>query len=203
MNSKADRKNAIASIVNSNKIHTQEELVSALDKKGISVTQATLSRDIKEMGVVKVSDSEHGQYYSIPRITSSGSRRCVEKIDVSGQLCVLHTQPGFASPIASSLDSSDIPGIMGTIAGDDTVLVMLRENVKKADILPTLRSMFCISDITVRTAGPGDLKYAEDICEEIYISSFNKEGAFARRKNSTIRVTAVSDIAALCRKLFQ
>ena len=107
MNIKDNRQAAITSIINSRRIHTQEELADALGEKGHSVTQATLSRDTKELGAIKVPDA-YGFYYKMPSRAVSYNSMNIEKIDISGQLCVLHSKPGFASAIASVVDSAQI-----------------------------------------------------------------------------------------------
>ena len=187
MKLKNDRKSAVEEIINSSKIHTQEELVAALAGMGISTTQATLSRDIKELGAFKVADSDSSFYYKIPPVQASQNHLSIEKIELSGQLCVLHSQPGFASAVASLLDRTGINGVMGTIAGDDTVLVMLRDDVNVEEVGSVIRSMFNVADIDVHVAGPDDCVYAEDICEEIYVSSQERKTGIARRTPEYIR----------------
>lgn len=186
MNAKVNRKTAIANIINAHKIRTQEELIAALSKEGINVTQATLSRDIKEMGAVKAPDGE-GFYYRIPTNRTIGTNHMnINKIEVSGQMCVLHSQPGFASAIASILDSSAIDGVMGSIAGDDTVLVMLRDDADQVFVENSIRALFNISEIIVRIATPADTKFAEEICREIFISSQERKTGIANREPSYI-----------------
>ena len=178
---KVNRKKVLTGIINSGRIHTQEELVKALEEKGFTVTQATLSRDLKEIGAIKVSDSENGMYYKIPQSNFVRTHLNVDSIDVSGQICVLHAQPGFASAIASVVDGAHIEGVMGSIAGDDTVLVMLREDADTNFISRVFKGMFNISDVIVRVAKPSDTRYAEEIVEEIYISSQERRTGIARR----------------------
>ncbi len=181
MNEKINRKEVIKEIINSQKIHTQEELAQELEKNGILVTQATLSRDIKELGAMKVLHPQEGYCYRIShRISASGHMK-ITSIEVSGQMCVLHCMPGFASAIASFMDNTHIKGVMGTIAGDDTVLVMLNEECDKDFISRTIRALFCVSEVVVRVAEPEDTKYAPEICREIYISSQERKTGIARR----------------------
>lgn len=189
MNSKIDRKNAIAQIIHTKKIRSQEELADELAAKNIFVTQATLSRDIKELGAVKVTDSESGQHYILPRtpLPSSKSPINLNTFEISGQICVLHCHPGFAPAIASLLDKAGVEGVMGSIAGDDTVLVLLRQDYNRTYITEVLRSMFNISEITVRIATKDDEVYAEDICKEIFISSQERKTGIAKRTPEYIR----------------
>lgn len=188
MNGKTDRKSAILGIINSRKVHTQEELADLLSQKGFGVTQATLSRDIKQLGAVKVADVDGGMYYRIPyKPVSRKSNMDINRIEVSGQLCVLHSQPGFASAIASLVDDAQIDGVMGTIAGDDTVCIMLRCDCDTDAVASTIRSMFNISEVDVRIATAEDVKFAEDICDEIYISSQERKTGIARRSPEYIK----------------
>lgn len=188
MTEKINRKKIISGILESSEVHNQEELARILSEKGINTTQATLSRDIKELGAVKIPDGAGGMCYKVPHSRNIlHSNINVDGIEISGQLCVLHTQPGFASPIASAVDGAAINGIMGTIAGDDTVLVMLRSDADKEHVSATIRTMFNISDIIVRVAGPEDTVYAEAICDEIYVSSQERKTGIARRTPEYIR----------------
>ena len=188
MQGKKDRKSVITHLISGNEIHTQEELLAALSNSGIQVTQATLSRDIKELGAVKVSDGKGGMCYRMPSVHRSPTNHMnINKIEVSGQLCVLHSLPGFAPAIASMLDSAGIEGIMGSIAGDDTVLAMLRSDADALAVENAIRSLFNISEITVRRATPEDEKYAEDICREIYISSQERKTGIANRTPEYIK----------------
>lgn len=177
---KSSRKSVIADVIKTQKIHTQEDLMHILKAKGYSVTQATLSRDINELGASKATDPIEGQYYVLPELPEHNNIN-VESIDISGQLCVLHAKPGFASAIASVVDHTRIEGIMGSIAGDDTVLVLMKEDADKKFILTTLKKLFNISDIIVRPATPKDTRYAGAISNEIYISSLERKTGIARR----------------------
>ena len=180
MSIKENRQSIISGIINSSHIRTQEELVKALQEKGIEVAQATLSRDIKELGAVKVPDDK-GFYYKMPSPVIAKNPMNVDRIDISGQLCVLHAKPGFASAIASVLDAAAIDGVMGTIAGDDTILLLLREDADNILVENSVKAIFNISEIVVRTANRDDIKYAEDICREIFISSQERKTGIANR----------------------
>jgi len=182
MADKINRKSVIQSLINTGRIHTQEELAEALSKKGIEVTQATLSRDIKEIGAIKVSDPVFGICYSIPSAPIRRSSAVnVESIDVSGQICVLKCKPGFAPIVASEIDKAGFEGIMGTIAGDDTVFAALTKQTSEDAAKAALKSYFNVSEIIVRTATKEDTQYAEEIVEEIYISSQERKTGIARR----------------------
>ena len=180
MSIKENRQSIIRGIINSSRIHTQEELVKVLQEKGIEVAQATLSRDIKDLGAVKVPDDK-GFYYKMPSPVIAKNPMNVDKIDISGQLCVLHAKPGFASAIASVLDAAAIDGVMGTIAGDDTILMLLRKDTDNTLVENSVKAIFNISEIVVRTATRDDVKYADDICREIFISSQERKTGIANR----------------------
>lgn len=142
MSDKQHRKAAIAEIIRNQRIHTQDELISVLKSKGYSVTQATLSRDVKELGAVKRPDSVEGTYYVLPRHGNTTNHIGIESIEISGQLCVIRSQPGYASAAAAVIDRANMQNVMGTIAGDDTVLVMLKETADKDVIRKSLLSIF-------------------------------------------------------------
>ena len=105
----------------------------------------------------------------------------INSIEISGQICMLKCMPGYAAPIAAFVDNAKIKGVMGTIAGDDTIAVLLREDADKDFISKTIRALFCVSEITVRVATEEDTKYAKEICEEIYISSQERKTGIANR----------------------
>ena len=130
---KRARQQVVGDVVRGGRIHTQQELVTALREKGYRVTQATVSRDITEMGLLKVS-REGSMVYALPSSEAaaelSGEQRLAGllrelPIDVhaSGTLLVIRAVPGSAHAIAAALDRARWPGVLGTIAGDDTLFV--------------------------------------------------------------------------------
>lgn len=132
---KQKRQSAILQIIEETCIHTQEELSDALQKRGFDVTQATVSRDIKELRLLKKPTAD-GSRYTAP--TSEGLREgamhansifhsAVKTVDYAMHTIVIHTLPGMADAAAITLESMEWPEILGTIAGDDTVLVILRD----------------------------------------------------------------------------
>ena len=131
INSVSARRSAAIAAINSGRIHSQEDLVQALKKAGYPVTQATASRDIEEIGAVRIRNQKGEMVYSIAEDSDSSLARSMPlpqelilSVDSSGNLAVVRTPPGGAQLLASSLDHSGIKGIIGTIAGDDTVLVV-------------------------------------------------------------------------------
>jgi transcriptional regulator of arginine metabolism len=134
MSSVTARRAKAISLIKAGLIHSQSDLVKALKKAGYPVTQATASRDLEEIGAVrgrnaagdsvyKISDSDDE---SISRTMPMPSELIIS-VESSGNLAVVRTPPGGAQLLASSLDHSGITDIIGTIAGDDTVLVVSRK----------------------------------------------------------------------------
>lgn len=132
---KARRRLKIREIIAATDIETQEELVEALRQAGFSVTQATVSRDIKEMGLVKTPTADGRYKYALPGEKGVSSlhklRRALEdsfvKLDYTDNLLVLKTLPGNAHSVAALIDQLDWPEVMGTIGGDDTILILCRD----------------------------------------------------------------------------
>jgi transcriptional regulator of arginine metabolism len=140
--SKAARHERILALIRSRQVHSQAELGDLLAAEGLATTQATLSRDLEELGAVKVRGTDgRGASYFVPEAglaplraaeqAPERLRRLLRELltgaDFSGNLVVLRTPPGAAQFLASALDRSGLPDIVGTIAGDDTVLVVARE----------------------------------------------------------------------------
>lgn len=133
---KKERHQIIRDLVEARNIETQEELARALQESGFNVTQATVSRDIKELMLVKVSDMRGGYRYAFPKershMMSSEQlerliRSSVISIRAGGNLVVLHTLPGTAQGVAYAIDSMKWLGVMGTVAGDDTIFVAIEQ----------------------------------------------------------------------------
>ncbi|MGA3188221.1 MAG: ArgR family transcriptional regulator [Bryobacteraceae bacterium] len=134
---KSYRQGQILKLIRSHHPHTQEDLAKALRTIGIPATQVTLSRDIRELGLVKTPD---GYAQGLPEALSNGpdaltlAREFVQDVRVAQNLLVLRTRPGQANAVAVALDNADWPEITGTIAGDDTILVVAPD-VKTAESL--------------------------------------------------------------------
>jgi len=127
---KAYRQGQIRNLIRTRTVHTQEDLAHALEEFGITTTQVTLSRDIRELGIVKTSDGyrEIAALEEHPPADGGHARRAVEEflrdVRVAQNLLVLKTDPGNANPLAVALDRASWPEVVGTIAGDDTVLIV-------------------------------------------------------------------------------
>lgn len=131
---KLQRHFAIMDIIAKRRVTTQEELCEALKESGFKITQATVSRDIKELQLIKIPDQE-GYRYSMPDNTAYKNtidrmkrvfKDSVINIDCSENLVVIKTLPGTANSVASMIDASDWKQIIGTVAGDDTILVVVK-----------------------------------------------------------------------------
>ena len=142
MSTKKERLDTICRIIQTKAISNQEELLKELDSSGFSVTQATLSRDIKQLKVAKIHDGNGDYVYRLPEENtvlpqeSTGSKKL--NIEFSGHLAVLKTRPGYAMGIASDIDSHAPSEILATIAGDDTILIIPRNGVSQEKIIAAL-----------------------------------------------------------------
>lgn len=136
-------------IINKNEIETQEDLAEALRNEGYLVTQATVSRDIKDLGLIKVMTPNKTYKYAQPASTeqkSSGKmlnlfRECVISIDYAGHLIVIKTVSGGANSAATLVDKLNFPEVMGCVAGDDTILVVIKDQQKIVPIVEKLKSL--------------------------------------------------------------
>ena len=131
------RQNEIIKIVQSQDVETQEQLLEELKSRGFVTTQATISRDIKELRLVKELTGSGGYRYALSeRKTASTSdtrlrnifKEGVISVDVAQNIVVVRTMPGLASAACSALDNMEIEGMVGTLAGDDTGILIMRDN---------------------------------------------------------------------------
>ena len=131
------RQNEILSIVQSKDIDTQEQLLEELRTRGFTTTQATISRDIKELRLVKELTASGNYRYTLsdrkPPAASDNRLRNIFKegvvsVDVAQNIVVVRTMPGLASAACSALDAMDIDGMVGSLAGDDTGILIMRDN---------------------------------------------------------------------------
>jgi transcriptional regulator of arginine metabolism len=160
---RAARQARIAELITQRAIRSQAELATLLAAEGVEVTQATLSRDLDELGAVKLRGPDGGApVYALPedghpmRASASGVSRLARLLgellvatEASGNLVVLRTPPGAAQFLASAVDRSALHDVVGTIAGDDTVLVVAREGVPGSELARRLEGLR-----TPGTAGP-------------------------------------------------
>ena len=154
MKVKNSRLDAIRLILSTQEIGSQEELLSELSKEGFTLTQATLSRDLHQLRVVKTVGVQGRFRYILTRphqyrhAGEQGEVRAVTvpqeangfiSIKFSGNIAVIRTKPSYASTLAYHIDNYDFPEIIGTIAGDDTVMMVISENTTRAAVLRALR----------------------------------------------------------------
>jgi len=131
---KSNRQNAIIDIIENNDIETQEELIGLLAKKGYKVTQATVSRDIRELKLIKVT-GELGKYkYIFPAAGSDDGQHVyiaafaasIKSVETAMNLVIIKTYPGLANAVAANIDAQGELGIVGCVAGDDTIFAATR-----------------------------------------------------------------------------
>ena len=147
---KTQRQAKIMEIVSSRDVETQEQLLEALQEAGFYSTQATISRDIKELRIVKeltslgnyrytVSAGDQGSTFSARLNTIF--RECVNGIDYAQNIIVVRTLPGLASAAGSAIDAMNLNTIVGTLAGDDTVMVVMRDTNAAALLCGEIKSL--------------------------------------------------------------
>jgi transcriptional regulator of arginine metabolism len=151
MSSKVQRQQLIAKLVGQHNVSNQPQLVDLLATEGIVATQATVSRDLDDLGAVKVRVPGGDSVYAIPdyepaRLAPHDQLRrvmgeWVAEVDHSGNLVVVRTPPGCAHVVASALDRSGMTGLLGTVAGDDTMLCIATEDVGGPALAAQLREL--------------------------------------------------------------
>jgi len=135
---KANRQQTIMELLEREVIPNQEELRKQLGKKGLDVTQATLSRDLRELGVVKRVTGEGLYRYSRPAVSRGAP---LVRCQVSGNLVVFRTKAGLAPAVAYQIDAMDLPEVLGTVAGEDTLLAVVAEGYDPVQVKEKLRRL--------------------------------------------------------------
>jgi transcriptional regulator of arginine metabolism len=120
---KDDRQKRILSLIRAKPIGTQEELKSLLERAGVPATQSSVSRDLEELGVVK-----HHGHYTVPRANGAAASGLLSLEMAGDHLVVARTEPGLASAVAVQIDGAAIPDIVGTLAGEDTIFIAVRDS---------------------------------------------------------------------------
>lgn len=147
---KTKRQNELMRLISENVITTQEELLEDLRNLGFNVTQATVSRDMRELKISKVSDPNGVLRYAAstpitvkktPLNLNSALTDSIVKIDCAFNDIVIHTMPGLAGAIAVAIDALHIDQVLGCVAGDDTILLITRTEESASDICLRLREM--------------------------------------------------------------
>lgn len=140
---------AIKRLVSTNAIANQDQLQKFLKKEGIDATQATLSRDLRELRIIKSHTDEAGYHYMVPSVSmekhglaeQANSIAGILSVEFSSFMAVIRTKPGYAGMVASMIDDTIGHTIMGTVAGDDTVFIALRDGTSKETILDNLEKI--------------------------------------------------------------
>lgn len=150
MKEKNNRLEALRLIISSQELGSQEELLKALQKEGFKLTQATLSRDLKQLKVAKAATMGGTYVYVLPndsmykRISTPASIREMMQmtgfvsLQFSGNMGVIKTRPGYASAMAWNIDNAGIPSIIGSIAGNDTIFFVIKEDVPRQEVIDAL-----------------------------------------------------------------
>ena len=147
---KSERHAMIVAIIKEQVIGTQEELGEILKSKGVLVTQATLSRDIKELGLIKIPTMEGSYRYSLPQDRTPGdvmrrAQRMLEdavvSVDIAENLIVIKTMSGTAQGVAAAFDDLEWSEVVGTVAGDNTILAVIRSKEQAAEVMKRLHHL--------------------------------------------------------------
>ncbi len=146
---KYKRQNKIISIVKSMPIHTHDELIEMLKNEGFQITQATVSRDIKELGLIKIPSSDGSSVYSVPKPANDDNiaridmvADSVRNVVAAMHTIVINTYPGMAPAVASAVDNSMRKEILGSIAGDDTVLIITESPEIAGELEKKIKNIF-------------------------------------------------------------
>ncbi len=146
---KFKRHNTILRLISENDVETQQQLAEMLVKEGFPATQATVSRDIKELNIIKVHDHDEHYKYAVAKTEGQTSdtskfhtifRESVLSIDYAVNTVVIRTLTGSASAAAAAIDSMHLPNVVGTLAGDDTIFIVMRSQVKAQDFCTDMRN---------------------------------------------------------------
>ena len=143
---KTERQRIVRNLISKESIQSQEELQAKVAELGVKATQATLSRDLRELGVVKKHVPGKGYAY-VPaeddssRKGDSAVAKGIASIEFSGLFCVIKTRPGYANFVAALIDAGNLNEIAGTIAGDDTVMMVVRQGYRNSRVLDSLESV--------------------------------------------------------------
>ena len=162
---KVQRQHRIVQILEGETLSTGAQLVNRLEREGIQATQATVTRDLQELGVIKVRDGQGGRRLTLPSAPSLGPapvdhlRRMLGEwaveVNHAGHLVVVRTPLGCAHVVASALDRSGLRGVLGTVAGDDTILVIATEEHGGAALATDLRHLAGLSEPATSSTSKG------------------------------------------------
>jgi transcriptional regulator of arginine metabolism len=150
--SRERRERAILEVVAARPVRRQVDLVHALRRRGFDATQATVSRDIKHLGLVKIPDRDGRYRYATPHAQRGPAPKAEDKLrdafsefvtglDTGEAILLVKTLTGRANAVAVAIDEAHLPGVAGTVAGDDTIIVVVRTTRDRGDLLKTLKSL--------------------------------------------------------------
>ena len=149
MRNKTERLNIIRRIISEELISSQEELIKRLAESGIQATQSTLSRDFKDINISKMPHPEKGYIYILSErlgseivTTTSNLGDAILDIKFSRNIAVVSTKPGYASAISVIIDSNKLKDIIGTVAGDNNIIVVLHEEANRESVIQAIQSLF-------------------------------------------------------------
>ena len=147
---KTNRQKKILELISEKSIETQEQLLKELQDSGYKSTQATISRDIKELRIIKTLDGLGGYRYSIPVKNDDDKfdarfrvifRECVTSMDYAQNLVIIKTMPGLGAAAGANIDALHMPTVVGTLSGDDTALVIMRDANAAMEFCSEIRKM--------------------------------------------------------------
>lgn len=148
MNQKNLRLKEIKDILSNRQINKQEDLLNILHRRGFDITQATLSRDLSILNVARKNSAKFGTIYFIPEESNTMTSQQqdflygAKSLAFSNNLAVLKTLPGYANSVGALIDAKEISQILGTVAGNDTVLIIIKEEANRDDFLGSLGKYF-------------------------------------------------------------
>lgn len=158
---KSDRLAILKQLIANHQMASQDEVLKAMAKRGVVMTQTTLSRDMKALKVAKTATSkgqyvyvlpDEGMYKRVHRLQMGTMDPMLasgfESLQFSGNMAVIKTRPGYASGIALHIDKAQLPEILGTIAGDDTIFIVMKQGIPLNEILDSLETV--IPDVNMK-----------------------------------------------------
>ena len=161
---KTARQRLLLRIVQEHVVRSQEQARELLAAYGVDTTQATVSRDLEELGVIKLRGPDGALVYRVASDPGPAAARerlatvlgqFVVRVGSSGNLAVLRTPPAAAGPVASAIDLAELPGVLATVAGDDTVLVVAEEGIAGVELAERFRSIAGLGEVAFSSSGSG------------------------------------------------
>lgn len=134
---KRERQQKILGLIQAKPVGTQEDLRALLERAGVPATQSSVSRDLEELGIVK----QHG-HYTLPRVNGSSARGLLSLEQAGDSLVIARTLPGLASAVAVEIDAAALPEIVGTIAGEDTIFIAVRDAKAQRPVIKQVWELF-------------------------------------------------------------